>query len=565
MPNCKQCNIGFEITTDDRKFYDRVSPMFDGKKYLIPEPTLCPDCRQQRRLSFCNESNLCQLYQGQCDLCGKKSLTQFPPHLKKLQYCRECWHGDSWDPCGYGRDFDFTRPFFEQIQELERQSPSLMLSQQGTLINCEYIHYAGSSKNCYLIMHADFCEDCYYGYGFKKNKFCVDGFYNLHSELCYDCVDVHKSYGLIACQDCMNCHSGAFLRDCVGCKNCFACVGLRQKEYWFENQSLGKAAYEARLAQIDLGSYLQYQHWKNRLKELERGHTFREFQGVNLENCLGNYLYNCKNAQYCFDCEDVENAKYCTQIVLGGKNIMDVYQFGTNLQESYEGMKIGEDAYHVLFSSLPNISCSDIYYSFYLETSRNCFGCGNIHHKEYCILNKQYSKEEYGQLAGRIVEHMMKTGEWGEFFPVTISLFGYNRTTAQLYYPLTKEEVLTKGWKWDDYEPPPPENVKTIPAERLPDNIRDTPDDVLNWGIVCEVTGKIFKITPQELKFYRRLNLPVPRRHLSERHLDRFKQRNPRHLWSRKCAKCGKAIQTSYSPDRPEKVYCEECYMKEVY
>jgi len=31
---------------------------------------------------------------------------------------------------------------------------------------------------------------------------------------------------------------------------------------------------------------------------------------------------------------------------------------------------------------------------------------------KYCILNKQYSKEEYEELVPKIIEHMQKTGEW---------------------------------------------------------------------------------------------------------------------------------------------------------
>ena len=33
--------------------------------------------------------------------------------------------------------------------------------------------------------------------------------------------------------------------------------------------------------------------------------------------------------------------------------------------------------------------------------------------------------------------------EWGEFFPSSISPFGYNETVAQDYYPMTREEVFS--------------------------------------------------------------------------------------------------------------------------
>ena len=60
------------------------------------------------------------------------------------------------------------------------------------------------------------------------------------------------------------------------------------------------------------------------------------------------------------------------------------------------------------------------------------------------------------------------------------------------------------------------------------------------------------------------MNLPIPHLHPDERHKDRMALRNPRKLWKRTCDKCVKEIETSYAPDRPEKVYCEECYLKEL-
>lgn len=249
---CVQCKSSFEVTDADLAFYDKVSPVYAGQKFPIPPPTHCPECRQQRRLAVCNEFNL---YPDTCDLCQKEMISQFKPGAPFPVYCRECWHSDRWDPCSYGRDVDFSRPIFEQFKQLWRDVPAQNLLIEGTNVNSEYIHYAGFAKNCCLIMHADFCEDCEYGYGFKKNTSCVDGFYNLHCELCYDCVDIHSCYELRGCQDCIHCSSSAFLRDCIGCQHCFLCVGLREKEYCFENEQLNKEQYEEKVRGIDLGSY----------------------------------------------------------------------------------------------------------------------------------------------------------------------------------------------------------------------------------------------------------------------------------------------------------------------
>lgn len=556
------CGQSFAITDADLAFYDSVSPVIAGKKYGIPSPKKCPDCRQQRRLGHANERHL---YSGECGLCGKRTLTQFPSHSSQPYYCPECWHSDKWNAATSGRDVDFDRPFFEQLAELRLAVPAQALSVQGECQNSEYIHYAGSSKNCYLIMHADFCDDCYYGYGFKKNRSCMDGFYNLHSELLYDCIDCHKCYALKHCQDCFNCSASAFLRDCMGCSYCFQCVGLREKRYCFDNEQLSQEGYTARIAAIHTGSYRTYQEYAAARRLLELQHPFKEYQGHNLENCTGNHLYNCKNVKESFDCEDVEDAKYCTQLVLGSKNVYDVYQYGTNLQNAYECVISGENCGSVLFSIEVNVSSVDLLYCWYMEASKNCFGCSGMQRAQYCILNKQYSKEEYETLVPKLVEHMQKTNEWGELIGVDKSQFGYNRTTAQLYYPLEREQALERGFVWDDQELSLPNVEKVIPANALPDDVAAIPDDILQWAVRCEVTGKPFRITTQELKFYRIQQIPLPRRSPEQRHLDRFAKRNPRKFWDRECGKCGKGIRTTYQPSRPEIVYCEQCYLSLVY
>ena len=559
---CVSCAQEFSVLDEDLEYYKRYSPVFNDKTYDIPVPELCPSCRQQRRLAFCNERNM---YSGTCDMCKKRILTEHPPQAEQPNYCRDCWVSDKWDIRNYGRDFDFSRPFFEQFYELMRSVPMMALNTSGTIQNSEYVHYTGYAKNCYLIGHADYCEDCMYGYGFKQNKCCVDGFYNLHDELCYDCVDCHKSYGLKGCQDCQNCHSSAFLKDCVGCKNCFLCIGLKEKEYCFRNEQLSKEKYEKKISKIDLGSYDQYQKYKNERIESQKNHFFKEFQGHNLQNCFGNYLYNSKDCYYCFDCEDNEGARYCNQLVLGAKNNMDIYQYGTGLQQSYDSTIAGDRSYHVLFSHEVFIDCFDIYYCTHVHSSKHCFGSTCLKQNEYLIFNKQYTKEEYEELVPKIIEHMMKGGEWGGYFPIKYSQFGYNKTSAQLYFPLEKKEALDRGYNWDDYEPPLPNVAKKLHASQVPDNIEDIPDEILDWAIECEVTGRFFKVTSAELDFYRKQELPIPRRSPEQRHQDRFMLRNPRKFWKRKCDKCGKDITTTYSPDRSEKVYCEECYMKEVY
>lgn len=192
--------------------------------------------------------------------------------------------------------------------------------------------------------------------------------------------------------------------------------------------------------------------------------------------------------------------------------------------------------------------------------STDCFGCVGLRRKKYCILNKQYTKEEYEKLVPQIIGHMKKTGEFGEFFPMSMSPFAYNDSVASEYYPLSKEEVQAKGLKWR--EPDAKEAVSQTYS--VPDDIKDVTDAVLSETLGCETCGKGFKIIPQELQFYREMKLPIPRSCWICRHWERRALKNPRIVRQRGCTNCGAQIFSTYAPERSEPVYCEKCYLEFV-
>ena len=157
---------------------------------------------------------------------------------------------------------------------------------------------------------------------------------------------------------------------------------------------------------------------------------------------------------------------------------------------------------------------------------------------------------------------MTADGEYGEFFPMQLCASGYNESTAQWWYPHMKKEATDKGWPWED-NLPKTEGKETV--EHIPDRIEDVPDDIVEKVLRCEACGRNFKIIAQELALYRSRMLPIPHRCFDCRRMNRFHLRNPRRLWTRPCMQCGKEMETTYAPERPEIVYCENCYLKEVY
>lgn len=121
---CRHCGVSFSITDKDIEFYDKVSPSFGGVKYQIPTPTLCPDCRLKRRLSFRNERTL---YKRKCNATQKDIISVYSPDKSYKVYHQDYWWSDKWDAMDYGNDFDFNKSFFEQFEDLIKNVPSIAL------------------------------------------------------------------------------------------------------------------------------------------------------------------------------------------------------------------------------------------------------------------------------------------------------------------------------------------------------------------------------------------------------------------------------------------------------
>ena len=198
------------------------------------------------------------------------------------------------------------------------------------------------------------------------------------------------------------------------------------------------------------------------------------------EECSGDNISQSKNCFSCFGVKACQDGRYLWD-TKDYHDAMDAYSGGRDSELIYEATSTSA-CWNCKFCMRVTYS-NEVDYSLFCNKCKNCFGCFGLRNKQYCILNKQYTKEEYEALVPKIIEHMKSTGEWGEFFPSSLSPFGYNDTVAHEYYPLTQEQVVRNGWNWSDYESPPPTVTKFLPAEKLPDNIKDTSEEILGWAI----------------------------------------------------------------------------------
>ncbi len=354
------------------------------------------------------------------------------------------------------------------------------------------------------------------------------------------------------------------MKDCIGVKNSFGCVYLRHKSYCVFNEQKTKAEYEAFIAEVDFESHAEVQKWQVESEKFALRFPRKYAHTSGSEDCSGDYIVDCHECEECFHAQDAEYCKFGEHVFRNAHHAMDVSTVGRDAEWIYETINTGISANNILFG-VQNWSSTNMQYSYGCFNSSNSFGSAGLKHNLYCIMNKQYSKADFENLQEKIIAHMKATGEYGEFFPAKLSPFGYNETVAHEQFPLGKEECERLGFGWSDYEAPKPAVKKTIPAARFPDSNRNIPDDVLNWAIECEVSNKPFRLLKQELEFYRKNQIPLPRKHPDVRHAKRIAGRNPNRLWERKCHKCGASIKTAYAPERPEIVYCEKCYLEMVY
>ena len=142
----------------------------------------------------------------------------------------------------------------------------------------------------------------------------------------------------------------------------------------------------------------------------------------------GDYVSYSKNSKTIYQSNGVEDSKYCFLNYLSPtKDCYDYCFYGENAIEVYETIKSGTNLNHVLFSNGCFPEGHFLEYCHYCIGCHNIFGCIGLRNKEYCIFNKQYSKEEYFELREKIIKHMNEMPyvnfagieyKYGEFFPI---------------------------------------------------------------------------------------------------------------------------------------------------
>ncbi len=579
--NCQNCKNDFTIEPDDFSFYEKMK---------VPPPTWCPECRYKRRIIWRNVHNL---FRGKDAITGKEIFTSIPAQAKLTLFEQEYWNSDTWNPLDYGQDYDFSVSFFIQFNKLLHLVPHPAKSMQRC-INSDYSNMCDDMKNTYLCFNATFMEDCAYccNGGALKNCFDLTSCYN--SEFCYDNVRVDKSYHTIGSVSSENCVDVWFSKNCVGCTDCFGCVNQRNSKYKIFNQEYSKDEYFEKIKSMNLDTWSGFSNARIQAEDFWNKFPVKYMLGFRNQDVLGEDIKDSKNVKFSYIVKKGENLKYVQDVPFGGvSNSYDYTCWGVNASQIYECMIVGEQVDQLKFCYECWPVCQELEYCMHMRRSKNCFGCVGMKDKQYCIFNKQYTKEEYEELVGKIKDHMNQMPyinekglvyKYGEFFPIEMSVFAYNETLLNDQFPSNKEEVENAGFIWREQDRR--EYKTTMLAIDLPESINEASPDITKELIECLNCQKAYRIILDEFQFLKNSNLPFMR----YCHECRFKRRQkfmvPPLLKESKCScvgrhslggvytneqvhshgleECGAFFQTAYNPDQ-EIIYCEDCYKKEVF
>ena len=543
---CQDCKEKFTISSEEKLMYERIG---------VVEPKKCFFCRVKQHLAFWVFG---KFRKGVSDLSGESLITVLPEKVRHPIYKSKEWWGDGWDPMAFGRPFDPIRSFFEQLKELQEKTPRAHQTGDHNT-GCDWCDDVWESKNCYLARSMLRCENLSYGYRCVDIKDSIDLAYCFKMDQSYDDVFCFNSYNLMYSKNCRDCIDSFFLFDCRNCTNCFMCWNSRNKSYCILNKQYSKEEYQQKISEYDLSSQEQIKQLKKEYQTLlQKEAIHRPNFNFKTINSTGNFLTNCRN---CINAFNLENAENCYNFLRGldNKDIIDLT--GCWSQEFSGNDSCCTKGYQLKYSSW-----SESRYSEYLDLCYDCeycFGCVGLRKKKYCILNIQYSKEEYEKLRSLIIEQMERDGVYGEFLPYNMGLAPYNMTTGMMYFPqVTKVEIEKHNGYWEDIIE---SKVEGLPTSELPDNIKDVPDDFTTQALICPETGYRFNIAPHELEFYKRKKIPLPRVHFDARTLKRVSFVTVLKAYTYKCVYCEKSIEAYYPPEWGyKKIACEECYKNEV-
>lgn len=545
------CEKEFELNGDDIIFL---------KKFKVPFVELCTTCRRQLRYAFINQIDI---YKKVCSAPGhyEEVISTIPPISPYKIYDTDYFRNASWSPMDYGIRFDLSKSFFEQLHNLRLSVPHIAITGDPASINSEYSVNGKNLRNAYRVTGGRESENIWYTVVVFNSKEIMDGFYVTKSENCYEIVISSNCYNCDFVYFSDNCMDSSFLYDCKNCSNCIGGINLRNAKYVYFGEQLTKEQYEEKTKEFSISSIEKQDRFKKIFWNLVKNSPVRAERVINSVNSTGVLINNSKDCIDGIGCFGAENTRHCDMLT-NTKESMNA-STSSGGEGLYETISVGSQSANIKFSVLAK-GCSDSDFLINCTNCVNCFGCVGLENKSYCLLNQQYTKEEYYKLVEEIKCIMLESGEYGRFLPIPLSCFAYNGSNAHDSFPVDKDFAIKIGSTWQEERNTDLKDIEVVSKDEIFKNIKSVNEKIIDKAIKCSKSNRPFRIIKSELEFLQKRNIALPSIHPKERMLERFSKISSYRKYENFCKKCNKKIFSIYKPEDNWITYCDTCYQHEV-
>ena len=463
-------------------------------------------------------------------------------------------------PEDYSVSYNADESFLEQFKKLSDIVPRCALNRDPTNVGSDYVNYGMNLKNSFYSfggLNAEFVDYSLWPLHTRESQ---DLLISVNCELVYESVlpehssrssFVYFSKNLLDCQ---------YMYDCRDCVDCIGCVNLRHKKFHVFNENVGEVAYKEFKKELEKGSFAEHSKVRERFWELMRSLPVRGERNEHAVSSVGMYLIHTKNVRESIWCMEAADSKWM-EFTVKMKDCHDVTiaSFG---EQFYNCALSGRQSWNNI-CTLNCLASGDCEYSMDLSNCTDCFGCIGLNGKKFCILNTQYTEEEYRTLLASIKGKMVLEGTYGQFFPHNLSPFPYNATLAHVIYPKTMKQIQAIGSYYSEPSSNVSKGAKILPANELPESLESAYPDLAQCAVADAVSGRPFRIRTEDIIFYKRQGVPLPRLHPSERVKARLAIANNFIIEDCICKKCGVAFRGVLPSDK-YLTYCDSCYAIEI-
>jgi hypothetical protein len=222
-------------------------------------------------------------------------------------------------------------------------------------------------------------------------------------QLCRECTGYsEKCYTCSYCHGCKGCFSSHFCDHCQNLTDCFGCVEIENKKFCIFNKQYSADDYQRLLPELLKKSPEETLKKVEQLRRLLPVNAAIEYENIDCE-LMGYAFFNnrCYNLSYSRENED------CAHLFESNNNKSSIESnliFQNQLVYEVNNSDMISHSAFILDSGRLHSS----YFCSFCHDCANCFGCVDLEFKEYHILNKPYSPEEYQRQVERLLREFQE-------------------------------------------------------------------------------------------------------------------------------------------------------------